>query len=256
MARIINAESKPRLSWRVANVSPTEAEIDLFDQIGETWWGDGVSAKNFIQDLRDLGDVETIRLNVNSPGGIVDDALAMYDALLNHPATVTAHIIVAASAASFVAQAADHREITRNGRIFIHDAQGIGMGDAATMRQLADILDEESNNIADIYATRAGGTVADWRERMQADGIGTTYRGQEAVDIGLVDEVASTPAKNVQPQRIAAQEPPVADSEDEIDLSLIPPLARGSYKPPLPDDFTRLIAANLPRKEEANACAD
>ena len=210
MARVINSESRSRLGWRVQNVAQREAEIDLFDVIGDPWFG--VSAKDFIEELRSL-DVDTIRFNINSPGGYVDDALGMFDAIQNHPAHVTAHIVVAASAASFVAQAADHREITKNGKVFIHDAQGVGVGDSGTMRHLADILDAESDNIAAIYADRAGGTVAEWRERMQADGIGTTYRGQEAVDIGLADEVAAAPVRNIAASsRIAAQasdeEPP------------------------------------------------
>jgi hypothetical protein len=146
--------------------------------------------------------------------------------------------------------AADRREIAKNGKVFIHDAQGVGMGDSSTMRQLADLLDEESDNIASIYAERAGGTTAEWRERMRADNFGTTYRGQDAVDIGLIDEVATAPVRNAMSTRIAAQETEPEPPQVDIPLDLIPPLANG-YKPPLPDDFTRLVAANLPASKEA-----
>jgi len=245
--RIANVSASARLGWRVQNVSPSHAEIDVFDVIGDPW--DGITAKDFVQELRAL-DVDTITLTVNSPGGIVDDALAMYDALQRHPAAVTAHVISAASAASFLIQAADTRRITKNGKVFIHDAHALGIGNAADLRMLADLLDEESQNIASIYQERAGGTVDEWRDRMRAnDGIGSSYRGQEAVDIGLVDEIAESPARNVQPGRVAAQELPAAPEVD-IPIELIPPLASG-YKPPLPTDFTRLVAANLPRKKEA-----
>lgn len=245
MDRVTNVSQTARLSWRVANAAAEKhAEIDLFDVIGDGW--EGTTAKDFVAELRAL-DADTITLNVNSPGGYVNDALAMYDAIQRHPAKVTARIVVAASAASFVAQAADTREITKNGKVFIHDAQGLAIGNAADMRGLADILDEESDNIAAIYADRGGGTVAQWRERMRAnDGIGTTYRGQEAVDIGLADAIAKAPARNLEPGRIAALEA----SDAEIPTDLIPPLANG-YKPPLPADFTRLVAANLPRRKEA-----
>ena len=232
MARAVNDASKQRLAWRIQNVAPTEAEIDLFDVIGDPW--DGTTAKDFITELRAL-DVDTIRLNINSPGGYVNEALGIYDAILNHRAEVTAHIVVAASAASFVAMAADRREITRNGKVFIHDAQGFGMGDADAMRALADILDEESDNIASIYAERAGGTAAAWRERMQAEGFGTTYRGQEAVDIGLVDEIAVTPARNVVLERIAAQEPTELEAPDLASLLSGERIAEHiGYKPPIP----------------------
>jgi ATP-dependent protease ClpP protease subunit len=124
----------------------------------------------------------------------VDAALAMYAAIRQHPATVHAYIeSQAASAASFVAMAADKRIIAKNAKIVIHDAHGFALGaNAKDMRTLADMLDEESNNIAAIYAERAGGEPEDWRRAMQAnDGIGTSYRGQEAVEAGLADEVAA-----------------------------------------------------------------
>ena len=249
--RIANAAESARLSWRVTNAAPSHAEIDLFDVIGDPWAG--TTARDFVQELRDL-DVETITVNVNSPGGYVDDALAMYDAILRHPAEVTARIVVAASAASFVVQAADKRVITKNGKIFIHDGQAIAIGNAADFRRVAEMLDEESENIASIYAERAGGTAAEWRERMLAnDGIGSTYRGQEAVDIGLADEVDEAKApRNLEPRRVAAQEPETPAQPEPIDipLELIPPAANG-YKPPLPSDFERLVAANLRAAKEA-----
>lgn len=246
MDRTTNVSQAARLSWRVANAAEKHAEIDLFDILGDPWMG--TTAKDFVAELRAL-DVDTITLNVNSPGGYVNDALAMFDAIQCHPAKVTARIVVAASAASFVAQAADRREITKNGKVFIHDAQGLGIGNASDLRSLAGILDEESENIASIYAERVGGTVAEWRDRMRAnDGIGSTYRGQEAIDVGLVDAIAEAQPRSLQPGRAAAQEPDPPPFPD-IPLDLIPPLANG-YKPPLPADFTRLVAANLPRRKE------
>lgn len=268
MAQVVNREppaerkAKARLVWRVQNAGAGQAEIDLFDQIGEDWWGDGTSAKSFTQELRDLGAVSDIRLNINSPGGIVDDALAMYDALRTHPAHVTAHIITAYSAATIVAMAADTREITTNGKFMIHDAMAFvdvfGYLNAAEIADvegllaaLKDAIDKESDNIASIYAERAGGSVADWRARMLQNGkLGSTYHGQEAVDIGLAHAVAGGGAENALRRRIAAfagAAPEPAAADIDIPLDLIPPMANG-YKPPVPD-FTRLLAANLPRKE-------
>ena len=88
----------------------------------------------------------------------------------------------------------------------IHDAHGLAIGDAKTMRTLADYLDEESDNIASIYADKACGEPGRWREAMQAnDGMGTTYRGQEAVDAGLADALMAIPQKrNLVPMRAAA----------------------------------------------------
>jgi ATP-dependent protease ClpP protease subunit len=199
---------KRRLGWRVVNAaaSPREADILLFDVIGgDGFWEDGTTAADFVKELIDLkGNVDLIRFHINSPGGYVDDALAMYQAILDHPATTEAHIITAYSAASFVALAADKRLIAKTGKVMIHDALTYAYGNASDMRALADRLDAESENIASIYADRAGGQPADWRSRMQANGKnGTEYRGQQAVDVGLVQELMPA-SKNEYSERIAA----------------------------------------------------
>lgn len=194
-----------RLSWRVLNVkAKSEADVDVYDVIGDPW-GEGPSSADFVKEIRAL-DVERINLHVNSPGGFVNDAIAMYNALLAHPAEVCAYVEgTADSAASFLIQAADKRVIAKNSSMTIHEGYAFAMGPASTMREAADLLDAESDNIASIYADRAGGTDAEWRERMQAGSgnRGTTYRGQAAVDIGLCDEVGLA-TKNLIPLRVAA----------------------------------------------------
>ncbi len=205
------------LGWEVTNVSKTTADVDIFDVIGDPY--DGVSAAAFVKQLRAL-KVDTINFWVNSPGGYVNDALAMFNAVKMAPATTNAYVIGAAdSAASFLVQAMDNRFIAENASMFIHRAQSLAMGDEDAMEAARDALHENSIAIAGIYAARAGGTVDDWLERMSAPPqMGTQYRGQEAVDAGLVDKVglpvtnrdlakiaALRPAPRRAPGRIAAQ---------------------------------------------------
>lgn len=219
-----NASAQTRLSWRFENARSGEADVYIDDVIGDPWMG--TSGADFAKELRDLKDVAKLNLHINSPGGLVKDGLQMYNAIRSHGAYVTALIeSEAASAASFVAMAADKVVIFKNAKLFIHDAHGFGLGNAADFRTLADLLDEESDNIASIYADKAGGSVDEWRTAMTAnDGVGSTYRGQAAVDAGLADEVATTPARNAQPFRVAAQAP---------------------SPPPAPEDNSREIAEAL-----------
>lgn len=200
MANIQNQQTpEGRMAWRVSNVSNKVADLDIFDVIGDPWTG--VTAADFVKDVRALSGVSRINLHINSPGGYVNDALAIYNCLRQHEAEVVAYVeSQAASAASFVAMAADKVVIAKNAKIMIHDAHGMAMGNAKDMRALAEMLDEESNNIAAIYAEKAGGTPEDWRGHMQAnEGIGSTYRGQEAIDAGLADELMP-----MQDRRVAA----------------------------------------------------
>lgn len=220
-----------RLAWRVLNAkAKSEADIDVYDIIGDPW-GEGPNSADFVKELRAL-DVERINLHVNSPGGFVNDAIAMYNALLSHPAEIVAYVEgTADSAASFLIQAANKRVIAKNSSMTIHEGHAFAMGPASTMREVADLLDADSENIASIYAERAGGTTAEWRERMKAGSAnrGTTYRGQAAVDIGLADEVGLA-TKNVVLERTAAQAKP--DGPEPVDLGAA--FAAARYTKPTP----------------------
>ena len=55
----------------------TEAEISIYDQIG----GFGISANDFIDGLKSLGDVETINLRIASGGGSIVDGNTIFNAL-------------------------------------------------------------------------------------------------------------------------------------------------------------------------------
>jgi ATP-dependent protease ClpP protease subunit len=156
--------------------------IDIYDEIG--WFG--TTAEDFIRDLRQV-DTANIELHLNSPGGDVFDAIAIYNGLRTHKAQV--HVLIdslAASAASFIAMSGDRITAMANAMLMIHDPLGLVIGNAADMRELADLLDKHGDNIASIYAARAGGEVATWRERMLAE---TWYLADEAYKAGLVDEV-------------------------------------------------------------------
>lgn len=164
-----------------------ETVLRMYEPI-DSWGGDwGVSAREFLGVLDGIS-TPRIRLHINSPGGEVYEAIAILNALRAHPARVTAVVDgLAASAASFIAAGAEELVMGRNTELMIHDAWGIGMGPAATMRDLADRLDHVSDNIASIYAAKAGGAVTDWREAMLAE---TWYSADEAVAAGLADAVA------------------------------------------------------------------
>lgn len=170
--------------YRIENLD-TGAEVFLYNEIGTY----GITADAFVSDLRAIKS-PTIDLHVNSPGGDVFDGMAIYAGLRNHPAKVTVHIDgVAASAASFIAMAGDRILAERTATMMIHDGMGIAAGNSADMKKLAALLDQCSDNIASVYAERAGGTVEQWRDRMRAE---TWYTAEEAKAAGLVDEVVGT----------------------------------------------------------------
>lgn len=159
-----------------------EAVLDLQDEIG--FWG--VTASDFARQLADV-TAPSIHLRVNSPGGDVFDGVAIANLLRAHRATVNASVYgLAASAASFICMAADSVTMMPNSNMMIHDAMGGCRGNAGDMRELADLLDKVSDNIASMYAAKAGGEASAWRDVMRGE---QWYDAQEAVDAGLADHI-------------------------------------------------------------------
>lgn len=170
--------------YRITNKTATRAEVMLYDEIG---FG-GVTAADFARELQAI-TANSLDVRISSPGGEVCDGLAIYESIKRHPAHVTVYVDgMAASAASFIAQAGDRIVMGRNSQMMIHDAIGLAVGNATEVAELVTVLNKLSDNIADIYAQRAGGTPAMWRKRMRAE---TWYTAKEAVAAGLADEVSS-----------------------------------------------------------------
>jgi ATP-dependent protease ClpP protease subunit len=179
------AQTTPR--WNLdTDASEASASLHLYGAIGG-WWGD-IDAATIVPAIRDL-DVDTITVYVNSPGGDVYDGVAIRNALRQHSARIVVNVDgLAASAASFIAVAGDEVVMGENAELMIHDAWSIAIGSADDMRTVANDLDRLSNNIASMYAAKAGGTADAWRQLMKAE---TWYSAAEAVAAGLADRTDS-----------------------------------------------------------------
>jgi len=85
-----------------AETDSDEAEVLIYGDIGENWFGDSVEAGEFVAGLQDVS-AKVITARINSYGGSVTDALAIYNALKRHSATVNVEIDgIAASSASLI----------------------------------------------------------------------------------------------------------------------------------------------------------
>jgi ATP-dependent protease ClpP protease subunit len=182
-------DREPRRWYEMVRAEAGDAAtIRIFGDIGESWWGDSVSATSFADELDALGrNVRSIELRINSPGGDMFDGVAIYNTLRNHSARKTVYVDgLAASAASVIAMAGDEIVMGTGTQLMIHDASMLVWGNADELRKQAAVGDQLSEGMASIYADRAGGAAATWRAAMQAE---TWYSGQEAVDAGLADRV-------------------------------------------------------------------
>ena len=173
--------------YRMVNRGNDRGEIYVYGIIGTDWFGDGVTAKQFAKDLKALGSVKTIDLRINSEGGSVADAEAMYTHLIEHSARVVSHIDgMAASAASFLMMAGDEIQIADSGYVMIHEARSMNYGTSQDFRRMADLLDRTNDRIVGKYAARTKQSEKKIREWMSAE---TWFVGEEAVKNGFADRV-------------------------------------------------------------------
>jgi ATP-dependent protease ClpP protease subunit len=164
-------------------------EVRIFGPIGG-WFSD-VAPEPFAAKLDELIDEPEVRLVINSRGGSVFDAVAIYNIVRAHPARFVGEVrSIAASAASFILQAADWRTMDPASELMVHAASGGAWGSSALMREVADLLDRQTDKVAHIYADRSGSTADYWRDLM---GEGDTwYNPTEALSSGLIDEAKGT----------------------------------------------------------------
>ncbi len=178
-------------SWYTIRARASGTEVLIYDEIGAY----GVSAKGFLAELGALPDDAAIDLRLNSPGGSVFDAVAIFNALKRHTGEVTVWIDgIAASAASYVAMAGDTIIMPENAFLMIHDPSGLVMGTAEDMRSTAEALDKVKGSLIQGYAAKSGKPDADIAALMAAE---TWLDAKDALDLGLIDRIA-------EPVRLAA----------------------------------------------------
>jgi len=178
-------------SWYTIRAESKGAEVVIYDEIGAY----GVSAKGFLAELGALPDATPLALRLNSPGGSVFDAVAIYNALLRHSVTITVWIDgIAASAASYIAMAGDEIVMPENAFLMIHDPAGLVMGTAEDMRAMAEALDKVKGSLISGYAAKSGRTPEEVSALMAAE---TWFDASDAVAQGFADRL-------IEPVRIAA----------------------------------------------------
>ena len=172
---------------QVSAAAAKDAELLIYDDIGETFWGDGVTAKQFDKDLKSLGKVGTLTVRINSLGGVVWDGIAIYNTLAR-ASNVNKRVVVvdgiAASAASVIAMAGDEILMGDGTFIMIHNAASIVYGEASELRKQADVLDSISKQVAEIYSSRTANALSDILEWMGAE---TWFSQDDAIAVGFAD---------------------------------------------------------------------
>ncbi len=186
------ADERPRSEIPTVQVDGSKATIRLFDTIdswGE-WWG--MSAKEFAASLDEIpSHIDTIELLINSPGGDAFEGMAIVNVMRAHSARTVAIVQgIAASAASFIACAADETIMSPNSTLMIHKAWGLSIGNADDHRSHAELLDQVDAEQVAIYTAKSGKPAGEVLALMADE---TFMSAAESVAAGFADSVLPNP---------------------------------------------------------------
>ena len=204
--------------WNFVPATGTKPpEMLLYGPIAsqKSWWEDRVTPAQFNQELAAIGDVEELVVRINSPGGDVFAAHAIYCRLRDLSAKITVKIDGwAASAATIVAMAGDVIQIPRNGVFMIHDP-AMTVWDtykAADFEKLAQELKVIKQSIVNTYAGRTKMKDEDIAAMMQEE---TWWTGDQAVEKGFCDSIMF----EAEPQTVIENARKVIVNSVPLDLS-------------------------------------
>lgn len=141
--------------------------------------------------LESENPTKDISFYINSPGGVVTAALAMYDTMQYiQPEVSTVCIGQAASAGSLLlaAGAKDKRFALPHSRIMLHQPSGGAQGMAADIEIQAKEILRLREKLNQIYVKHTGQKLETIEKTMDRDSF---MSADEAKDYGIVDEVAT-----------------------------------------------------------------
>lgn len=181
--------------WEFKSKAGSKDEADLYLYIEIASWGGGYcahSAQSFKRELDALGDIKTLNVYMNCPGGDVFEGNSIYNMLKRKSATCSINMYVdgiAASIASVILMAGTHITMPSNAMVMIHQSLGNPYGHAEDLRKCADILDKIDENMKNTYIDRSNGKLdAETIENWFATGD-TWLTAQECYNYGLCDEI-------------------------------------------------------------------
>ena len=185
--------------WKIRNEANEEtAEMLLYGEIAsETWWGDEVTPKDFAADLSALGGKDLL-LRINSPGGDVFAATAIYNQLKDYKGKVTAKIDgMCASAATIVACGADTVTMPANAVYMIHNpAVGlVGYFGSSELAHMSAYLATIKDTILVSYQQKVGDVLTKVKLSHMMDNE-TWMSAEEALANGFIDTVEDLQVEN------------------------------------------------------------
>lgn len=178
--------------WNFKNLENKKAELYLNGEIvSEKPWCEEnyCEYKEFISELNNLGDCNNIDVFINSFGGDVFAAVAIYSQLKKHIANINIIISgICASAATIVAMAGDTIKMVKGSVFMIHNPSVglVGYFDKDKLDKVKNSIEAVKKAIIEAYQTRIDKSEEELAEFMDKE---TYFTAEEAFANGIIDEV-------------------------------------------------------------------
>jgi ATP-dependent Clp protease, protease subunit len=148
-----------------------------------------VTALNVIKNLAilDAQSSQPINIVINSEGGDVYPALAIYDAIRRCNSEV--HILATGycmSAATIILQAGTVRKATPHCVLMVHDGQDTLSGTPEDVMRWSKLSARTTTTMHHIYASRSGKPASYWKAKCKQDYI---LSATESLEEKLIDEI-------------------------------------------------------------------
>lgn len=160
----------------------------------ESWYDeDSVTPKAVDTALKDMGEVSTLNIRINSYGGSCFAGNAILTMLNRFPADKNVYIEgLCASMASVIACGVNGKVyMSDNSLMMTHPASSLAIGNAKDLREGADLLDKVDGIIRGIYAKRFKGAPEELDALLNYD-TDKWIAADEALEMGLIDEIEKT----------------------------------------------------------------
>ena len=181
---------KDKKFWEVKAAASDVGELYIYGDITSYKWDDtDITAKDFAEDLKALGDLKTLNIYLNSLGGSVFQGQAIFSILKRHSAYKNVYIDgIAASIASVIAMAGDTISMPKNAMVMIHNPWTFAMGNSADLRKEADALDKIRESMIVAYMDKIQGKTTE-EELIDLLDAETWLSAQDCFDRGFCDEL-------------------------------------------------------------------
>lgn len=184
--------------------------LEIFGHIGPDWWAEDPeenTAKRISEKLESLKECESVTVRINSLGGDVDTALAVY-ALLKECKNVTTEALgMVASAATIIFMAGSTRKMNKGALFLVHKcSSSVYRGNENDLEQELESQRTINETMTDIY-TQGGVSRETVEELMEANnGEGKWITAKETKQYGFATEVSEGTRADAEARRVWSAE--------------------------------------------------